>query len=101
MTTQEVTETTLGGFTIGKETFTLTRVEFTNTGNSELHLYSNRESQYRRPSFWYSERIGGYLKNDPHTEGAYRFSSQSGTVLRRKGREVQVMLCDGVFTLAN
>ena len=89
----------LGTFTIGKETFTLRRVQYEN-GNWDLHLHSDREQGYRKPTFWYGERVGSYMPGDMYTEGAYRFYSMGGTALRRKGREVQVLVSGDVFSVA-
>lgn len=91
-------ETTLGTFTIKNETFTLRRVQFRN-GGWDLQLHSDREPGFRKPTFWYGERVGGYAKNDPCTEGAYRFYSMGGTALRREKREVQVLIAGDTFTL--
>lgn len=92
-------ETTLGTFTIKNETFTLARVQFASTGNWELHLHSDRETGFRKPTFWYGDRVGDYLPGDTCTEGAYRFYSMGGTALRREKRELQVLVAGDTFTL--
>lgn len=99
MTTGYAQQITLGTFTIGKETFTLTRAEFEN-GGWDLQLHSDREQGYRRPTFWYGERVGGHIPGDTCTEGAYRFYSMGGTALRREKREVQVLVAGDTFTVA-
>ena len=92
-------ETTLGTFTIKNETFTLRRVQHTH-GNWDLHLHSDRETGYRKPAFWYGERVGDYTPGDTCTEGAYRFYSNGGTALRREKRQVQIMVAGDTFTVA-
>ena len=91
-------ETTLGTFTIKNETFTLRRVQYPH-GNWDLHLHSDREAGFRKPAFWYGERVGGFLPGDTYTEGAYRFYSNGGTALRREKRQVQVIIAGDTFTL--
>lgn len=92
-------ETTLGTFTIKNETFTLRRVQYHN-GNWDLHLESDREPGFRKPTFWYGDRVGGYVPGDTYTEGAYRFYSMGGTALRREKRQVQVIIAGDTFTVA-
>lgn len=91
-------ETTLGTFIIKNETFTLRRVQYPND-NWDLHLESDREPGFRKPTFWYGERVGDYLPGDTYTEGAYRFYSNGGTALRREKRQVQVIIAGDTFTL--
>ena len=91
-------ETTLGTFTIKNETFTLRRVQYPN-GNWDLHLESDREPGFRKPTFWYGDRVGGHVPGDTYTEGAYRFYSMGGTALRREKRQVQVVVAGDTFTL--
>ena len=91
-------ETTLGTFIIKNETFTLRRVQYPH-GNWGLHLHSDREAGYRKPTFWYGERVGGYQPGDTCMEGAYRFYSMGGTALRREKRQVQVMVAGDTFTV--
>ena len=95
----------LGTFTIGRETFTLSRVvvEYTSfDGPSrlvELWLDSDQKSPHR-PKFWYGDRVSGHAPGDDCMEGAFRFYTMRGNALRRKGREVQVLVSGDVFSVA-
>lgn len=94
-------EVTLGTFTIGKETFTLRRVQYEH-GSWDLLLDSDRKGGYRRPTFWAGDKIqAGFHVNDDTQEGLYCFRSNMGTELSRQGKPVHVAVCGPVFTLVN
>ena len=105
MMNEVTSKETLGAFTIGRETFTLSRVIMEGASFDgarrlvELWLDSDQKSPHR-PKFWYGERVSGHVADDDCVDGAFRFYTMRGSVLRRNKREVQVLVSGDVFSVA-
>ena len=100
-----ISETKLGTFTIGKETFTLTRNynKYTGRDGVERDLYSltltsDRKAGYNRPNSWGERNMAGWQSDDKCDDGIYYFQSLRGTPLKRGGKLVRVVVSGDSFS---